>query len=140
MKKQNIIVFGLKSFGQSIVKQLYRYNCDVLAIDKDMDMVEEIAYYATEAIQIDIKDSLEMSKIDLDSFDVAIITMKDLGTSIMTAMICEEAKIPKIIVRATSKLHERILEKIGVSKVVSPDIEIGIKIAKDLMEINNREN
>ena len=55
MAKLNILVLGLKTFGVSIVKQLYEYNCDVLAIDKDMDRIEEVVDYATEAVQIDIR-------------------------------------------------------------------------------------
>ena len=136
MRKLNILVIGLKTFGQSVVRQLYDYNCDVLAIDRDMERVEEIADYATEAIQLDIKDSTELKKLSLDNFDVAVITMRDIGTNIMTAMLCEEAGIPKIIARSTSNLHKKILEKIGVNTIISPEQEIGIRIAKGIMDIS----
>ena len=63
MKKLNIIILGLKTFGQSIVKQLYKYNCDVLAIDKDIDRVEDVAEYVSEAIQMDIRDVSEFKKL-----------------------------------------------------------------------------
>ena len=49
-----------------------------MAIDRDMERVEEIADYATEAIQLDIKDSTELKKLSLDNFDVAVITMRDM--------------------------------------------------------------
>ena len=139
MRKLNILVIGLKTFGQSIVRQLYDYNCDVLAIDRDMERVEEIADYATEAIQLDIKDSTELKKLSLDNFDVAVITMRDIGTSIMAAMLCEEAGIPKIIARSASNLHKKILEKIGVNTIISPEQEMGIRIAKGIMDINVME-
>ncbi|MBO5348257.1 MAG: TrkA family potassium uptake protein [Clostridia bacterium] len=139
MKKLNILVIGLKTFGQSIVKQLYEYNCDVLAVDKDIDRVEEVADYATEAIQLDIKDTTELKKLPLDNFDVAVITLKDLGANIMAAMLCEEAGIEKIIVRSTSNLHKKILEKIGISTIISPDQEMGIRLAKGIMDINVME-
>ena len=139
MRKLNILVIGLKTFGQSIVKQLYEYNCDVLAIDKDIDRVEEVADYATEAIQVDIKDSTELKKISLNNFDVAVITMKDMGTNIMAAMLCMDAGIEKVIARSTSNLHKKILEKIGVSTIISPDQEMGIRIAKGIMDINVME-
>jgi trk system potassium uptake protein TrkA len=134
MRKLNILVIGLKTFGQSIVKQLYEYNCDVLAIDKNMERVEEVAEYATEAIQLDIKDSTEVKKLPLGNFDVAVITMKDLGPNIMATMLCEEAGIKKIIARSTSNLHRKILEKIGVDNIISPDTEMGIRIAKGIMD------
>lgn len=139
MKKINILVMGLSSFGQSIVKQLYEYNCDVLAIDKDIDKVEDIVDFATEAIQLDIKDSTELKKLSLDNFDVAVITMQDMGTNIMAAMICKEAGINKVIARSTSNIHRKILEKIGIDKIISPDTEMGIRIAKGIMDVNVME-
>ena len=139
MKKLNILVMGLNSFGQSIVKQLYEYNCDVLAIDKDIDKVEDIVDFATEAIQLDIKDSTELKKLSLDNFDVAVITMQDMGTNIMAAMICKEAGINKVIARSTSNIHKKILEKIGIDKIISPDTEMGIRIAKGIMDVNVME-
>ena len=139
MKKLNILVMGLNSFGQSIVKQLYEYNCDVLAIDKDIDKVEDIVDFATEAIQLDIKDSTELKKLSLDNFDVAVITMQDIGTNIMAAMICKEAGINKVIARSTSNIHKKILEKIGIDKIISPDTEMGIRIAKGIMDFNVME-
>ena len=98
MKKLNIIIIGLKTFGQAIAKQLYEYNCDVLAIDKDLDRVEDIAEYVSEAIQMDIRDVSELKKISLDTFDIGIITLADIGSSIMATMIFEEAGIERIIV------------------------------------------
>lgn len=136
MKRLNILVLGLKTFGRSIVKQLYEYNCEVLAIDKDMDRVEEITEYATEAVQVDIRDTQELKKLSLNNFDVAVVTVDDLGVSIMATMIFEEAGIPKIIVKSTSDIHKKILEKMGVKFIVSPDKEMGIKLAKSIMDIN----
>ena len=128
MAKLNILVLGLKTFGFSIVKQLYNYNCDVLVIDKDMDRVEDAAEFATEAVQIDIKDTAEFKKLSLNNFDVAVITVDDLGVSIVATMLFEEAGIPKIIVKATNETHKKILEKMGVKYIVSPDQEMGIKL------------
>ncbi len=136
MKRLNILVLGLKTFGRSIVKQLYEYNCEVLAIDKDMDRVEEVAEYATEAVQVDIRDTQELKKLSLNNFDVAVVTVDDLGISIMATMIFEEAGISKIIVKSTSDIHKKILEKMGVKFIVSPDKEMGIKLAKGIMDIN----
>ena len=89
MRKQ-ILVVGLKTFGMSIVKQLSKYNCEVLAIDKEMDRVEAAAEYATHAIQVDIRDAEEMSELSLNTFDIAIITVDDVESSIMASLIFKE--------------------------------------------------
>ena len=136
MAKLNILVLGLKTFGANIVKQLYEYNCDVLVIDKDMDRIEEVVDYATEAVQIDIRDSSELKNLSLNNFDVAVVTVDDIGVSIIATLIFEEAGIPKIIVKSTSDIHKKILEKMGVKYIVSPDRDMGIKLAKSIMDIN----
>ena len=68
MMKKQILVLGLKTFGMSIVKQLSKYNCEVLAIDKDMEKVEVAAEYATQAIQLDIRDAEGLDELSLDEF------------------------------------------------------------------------
>ena len=136
MARLNILVLGLKTFGASIVKQLNSYNCDVMVIDKDMDRIEDVMDYATESVQMDIRDTAELKSISLKNFDVAIITVEDIGVSIIATMIFEEAGIPKIIVKSNSDIHKKILERMGVKYIVSPDRDMGIKLAKSLMDIN----
>ena len=133
MAKKHILVLGLKTFGMSIVKQLSKYNCEVLALDKNMDRVETADQYATEAVQIDKIDTDKMNLLSLDTFDVAIINLENVEESIMAAMIFQEKGIPKIIVKSISEMHKKILEKMGIDKVISPETEMGIKLAKSIM-------
>jgi len=131
--KKHILVVGLKTLGMSIVKQLSKYNCEVLAIDKEMEKVEDVAEYATEAIQLDIRDSEEITKLPLNTFDIAIITVDDIEASIMASLIFKEQGIETVIVKAKNNVHKRILEKMEVDKIISPEEEMGIKLAKSLM-------
>ena len=133
MVKKHILVLGLKTFGLSIVKQLSKYNCEVLAIDKSMDRVEEADEFATQALQIDVRDMDKMDSLSLNSFDVAIITIDNIEESIMAALIFQENDIPQIIVKSTSGIHKKILEKMGIDKIISPETEMGIKLAKAIM-------
>ena len=136
MKKKNILVVGLKTFGMSIVKQLSEYNCEVLAIDKEMEKVEEADEYATHAIQVDIRNADEISELDLSSFDIAIITLDDIEASIMASLIFKEHGIETVIVKAKNSIHKRILQKMDVDKIISPDEEMGKKLAKSIMNVS----
>lgn len=133
MVKKHILVLGLKTFGLSIVKQLSKYNCEVLAIDKNMDRVEEADEYATHALQIDTHDIDKMVSLSLNSFDIAIITIDSVEDSIMAALLFQENDIPNIIVKSTNEIHKKILEKMGIDKIISPEEEMGIKLAKTIM-------
>ena len=133
MAKKHILVLGLKAFGMSIVKQLSKYNCEVLALDKNMDRVETADQYATEAVQIDKIDTDKMNSLSLDTFDVAIINLENVEESIMAAMIFQEKGISEIVVKSINEMHKKILEKMGIDKVISPETEMGIKLAKSIM-------
>lgn len=133
MKKKNILVVGLKTFGMSIVKQLSQYNCEVLAIDKEMEKVEEADEYATHAIQVDIRNADEIAELSLNTFDIAIITLDDIEASIMASLIFKEHGIETVIVKAKNSIHKRILQKMDVDKIISPDEEMGKKLAKSIM-------
>ena len=135
MRKQ-ILVIGLKTFGMSIVKQLSKYNCEVLAIDKEMDRVEVADEYATHAMQVDIRNADEITELSLSDFDIAIITVDDIEASIMASLICKEHGIEMVIAKAKNSVHKRILEKMEVDKIISPEEEMGIKLAKTLMNVS----
>ena len=136
MIKKNILVVGLKTFGMSIVKQLSQYNCEVLAIDKEMEKVEEADEYATHAIQVDIRNAEEIAELSLNSFDIAIITLDDIEASIMASLIFKEHGIGTVIVKAKNSIHKRILQKMDVDKIISPDEEMGKKLAKSIMNVS----
>ena len=136
MVKKNILVVGLKTFGMSIVKQLAQYNCEVLAIDKEMEKVEEADEYATHAIQVDIRNAEEISELSLNTFDIAIITLDDIEASIMASLIFKEHGIGTVIVKAKNSIHKRILQKMDVDKIISPDEEMGKKLAKSIMNVS----
>ena len=136
MIKKQVLVLGLKTFGMSIVKQLSKYNCEVLAIDKDMEKVEAASEYATHAIQVDIRDADELGDLSLNSFDIAIITVDDIEASIMASLIFKEHGIGTVIVKAKNNMHKKILEKMEVDKIISPEEEMGIKLAKSIMNVS----
>lgn len=133
MSKKNIVVLGLDNFGMSTIKQLSKYNCETLAIDKDMDRVEIAAEYATCSMQLNMQDEDDFKEISLNSYDVAIITFSDIETSILAALVCKENNIPMVIAKANDETHKKILAKMEVDKIILPEEEMGIKLAKGIM-------
>ena len=133
MNKKHIVVFGLDNFGMSTIKQLSKYNCETLAIDKNLDKVEIANDYATHAMQIDMQNEVDFEELSLNSFDIAIITFKDIQTSILAALVCKENNIPMVIAKANNETHKKILKKMDVDKIILPEEEMGIKLAKGIM-------
>lgn len=136
MNRKQIVVLGLDTFGMSTIKQLSKYNCQTLAIDKSMEKVEQASEYATYAAKINIHDIDDLDDVSLNSYDVAIITFSDIQTSILAALVCKENKIPMVIAKANDETHKKILAKMEVDKIISPEEESGSKLAKGIMNKN----
>lgn len=132
--KKNIVVFGLDNFGMSAIKQLSKYNCEILAIDRRMERVEIADEYATCAMQINMKDMDDFNELSLNSYDIAIITFSDIQTSILAALVCKENQIPMVVAKANDATHKKILAKMEVDKIILPEEEGGIKLAKSIMD------
>ncbi len=133
MNKKHIVVLGLDNFGMSTIKQLSKYNCETLAIDKNLDRVELANEFATYAMQLNMQDADDFEELSLDSYDIAIITFKDIQTSILAALVCKENNIPMVIAKANDQTHKKILQKMDVDKIISPEEEMGVKLAKGIM-------
>ena len=132
--KEQILIIGLGKFGMSVAKALEPYDCEVMAVDTSSELVDEAAKFVTHAAKVDAMDSESLKKLGASSFDVAIIGIgDDLEASIMIALTLKELEMPYIIAKARDEKHTKLLNMIGVDKVVQPEREAGIRLAKNIM-------
>lgn len=139
MKKdrKQILIIGLGKFGMSIAKTLDEYDCDVMAIDTSSELVDKVQGFVTHSAKVDAADIDTLRELGVSNFDIAIIGVgEDLGTSLMIALTLKELKVPYIIAKSRDDAHTKLLNMIGVDKVVQPERDIGIRVAKSLMHEN----
>lgn len=133
-EKEQILIIGLGKFGMSVAKELSKYDAEVLAVDESSELVDEVAKYVTHAAKVNAGDIEALKKLGVTNFDVAIIGIGDnLEASIMIALTLKELNMPYIIAKARDEMHTRLLSMIGVDKVVQPEKDVGIRIAKAIM-------
>lgn len=134
MNKQ-FAVFGVGKFGESVAVELQRLGCEVIAVDKDMERVEHIADSVSYAMQADFGDPDFIHSLGTRNLDgVVIAESVNLEASIMATVICKEIGVPYVVVKTKNERHAEILKKIGADAVISPEKEIGIKLARNLMQ------
>lgn len=134
MAKKEFIVLGLGRFGGSVAESLSAGGCEVLAIDKDIDKVNQVADNVTRAIKADVTDIDFLRELGINNFDGVIIGIGgDLESSVLATIFAKEQGSPYILVKAKNDLHARILKKVGADVVVFPEKETGIRIANNLM-------
>jgi len=133
LKPRNFAIIGLGTFGTTVAKELARFGNYVIGIDRDAAAVNRLANDLPEAAIADGSDEGALRELGLDGYDVAVIAMgEDLESSIVSAITVKMIGVPEVWAKATSKMHHRILSKIGVDRVIHPEEEMGRHIAQML--------
>jgi len=137
VSNKQFIIIGLGRFGSSIAKTLYSLGNDVLAIDRDEDVVQDIADSVTHAVQLDATDENALRSLGIRNFDVAVVTIGDnIQSSIMVTLLVKELGVKYIIAKGQSELHAKVLYKIGADRVILPEKDMGIRVAHNLVSAN----
>ncbi len=130
---KSYVIFGCGRFGSAIAQTLVDLGNEVMVIDENMDKLETIADKVTTAIQADLLDETETSSIGLNNFDGAVVAIgSNFEAAIMATVLAKEAGIPYIAVKAVSNRQGLILKRVGASKVIYPERDMGIRVARDL--------
>ncbi|HCW05570.1 MAG TPA: potassium transporter Trk [Clostridium sp.] len=137
MGKTQYVVIGLGRFGTSVAKTLYSLGNDILAIDKEEDMVQEISESVTHAVQLDATDENSLRSIGIKNFDVAVVTIgSNIQASTMVTLLLKEMGVGYIVAKAQNELHAKVLYKIGADRVVLPEKDMGVRVAHNLLSAN----
>lgn len=146
MKSNSYLVFGLGRFGSSLARSLSEQGQQVMAVDSSEELVQDIAPYVTEAIQLDATDEAALATLGINNFDGAVVSIgQNIRDSILICVLLKEMGIPHLIAKANDELHAKVLRKIGVDKVVFPERDMGERVARsivapgvlDLMQLDN---
>jgi trk system potassium uptake protein TrkA len=131
------IVIGLGIFGSNIARDLFENGFDVVAIDKNKEAIQKIKNYSTKAILADGTDKEVMDEIGIHEDDIAIISFgEDLAASTLITLHLRQLKVKNIIVKAPNEEHKLILEKVGATDVIIPEMDVAKKVAKSLISPN----
>lgn len=131
------IVIGLGLFGAEIARRLCALGCEVLAMDVRNDLVQQIAPDVTHAVVGDGQDKDVLRALGAGNFDCAIIAIgDDLAASVLATMNLKELGVPYVVCKAHDETHRRVLEKLGVDRVVIPECEFGGRLARSLSSHN----
>lgn len=136
MKKQ-FVAIGCGRFGSSVALKLMELGYEVMVVDKNEETIQNIADKVTYAVQADATDENTIKSLGIRNFDVAIISIgADIQSSILVTLMAKELGVKYVVAKAQNELHGKVLYKIGADRVVFPEREMGIRIAKNLVSDN----
>lgn len=126
-------VFGLGIFGKNIALALYQQGFMVLAVDIEEAPVRDLASKVSEVVQADTTDEKVLEALGIRNFDVAIVSIgNDIQSSVLTTLALKDMGVPFIVARAINENHGKILSKVGADRVIFPEKDMAIKVAKTL--------
>ena len=106
---------------------------DVIGIDGDEDKVRAVADTVSLAMQLDATDEKALRGAGIKDVDVAVVSIgENIEASLLVVTLLREIGINRIVAKAVTALHGRILEKLGVMRVVFPEREMAIRVAHSI--------
>lgn len=130
-RKQQVAVLGLGRFGSTVAVELTQLGHEVLAIDSSERIVQDISDKVTHAVQADMTDLATLEELGLAKFDQAVVaTSSNLEVSILATVMLRQLGVTRIVAKAANRLHGSILEQVGASRVVYPEHETGLRLAR----------
>lgn len=132
------LVIGMGRFGTSVAETLYKADQEVLVIDESEEIIQEVVNkdIVGEAIVADATDDTELKNIGIDEFDVVFVCVGEIEPSIMITLNLKEMGVKKIIAKATTRRHGKLLAKIGANEIIYPEEYMGKRTALTAMDPN----
>jgi trk system potassium uptake protein TrkA len=127
---KHFIVLGLGTFGSAVATRLSQNGCRVTGVDRSEERVEELKDVLYEAVVADVTDRQALQQLPLKTADAVFISLgEDYLRSILAALHIKELGARSILVKGVTKEHGKILEKLGVDRVIFAETEMGVQLA-----------
>lgn len=130
-------VIGLGRFGKKLALALSMSGAEVIAIDKDRDIIEDLRDEVSHAVRLDSTDEEALRAQGVDGVDVAIVGMGQSGhafeAAILTVVNLKRMAIPLIYARAENLTAGQVFSAVGATEVIYPEIETAQRWAYKLI-------
>lgn len=128
-------IVGLGIFGRAMALTLASVGCHVLAMDRDEERVREVADEVQVAMVLDATDELALRESGVKNVDVAVVSIgENIEASVLAVMFLKDAGVGEVVAKAVTALHEKVLLRLGVSRVVHPERDMAERVARSLIE------
>ena len=134
MSTYTIGILGLGVFGTTIAKTLHKYDCHIIAVDNHEQQINQLESILTRGVVGDITDRSLLRAAGIQNCDAVVVaTGNNLESSVLAVMHSKTLGVPKVIAKVKGTTAKEILLRIGADKVISPERETGISLAKHLI-------
>lgn len=134
---KQFVVIGIGNFGYYLATELYAKGYEVVAIDNDPGPIQEIKDKVSQAVVADATDLKALEGVGIREMDAAVICIgSSLSHSILATLNSLDLGVKRVLAKAISEAHGRILHKVGASEVLFPEKDLAITVARRLHNPN----
>ncbi len=123
-------MIGLGRFGAATAQQLVRQGREVLAIERDPQLVQKFSSLLTHVVEADATNIDALRQLGAQEFSAAVV---GVGTSIESSVLITanlvDLGIAHLWVKAITPSHGKILKRIGANHVIYPEADAGQRAA-----------
>lgn len=118
-------VIGLGRFGSKLAIALSMSGAEVIAIDKNREVIDLIRDQVGHAVRLDSTDEEALRAQGVHNVDVAIIGMGQEGfeAAILTVVTLRQMGVQQVYARAESLVAGQVFSKVGATEVIYPELE-----------------
>ena len=126
-------VIGLGRFGLTASIELIHMGHTVTGIDKDEKLAEQYAGQLTQTLICDVTDERALKELNLCQSEAVLVAIgEDMQASLLCTLHVKNLGVKDIWVKANTAAHHTILSKLGVTRIVHPEEEMGARVAQAL--------
>lgn len=127
-------VIGIGAFGSALARKLSEEGAYVIAIDNNMEHINQVKEYVSDAICFDATDPELLESHGITNVDVAIISIGETFEPVaLIAMHLLSSGVKEVYGRAGSRIQEQILERIGITDVIHPERQVAERMGVSLV-------
>ncbi len=127
-------VLGLGRYGRAVAEELTKSGAEVLAVDDNMGVVDSLITVLPLCKCADVTDADAFEQLGIADIDTVIIAMSNsLEATVMAITLCKEAGVKNVVVKCSTEMHRKIFLRVGADKVIFPEKESGIRLARNLL-------
>lgn len=131
--KKSVAVIGLGRFGEAVAMRLVELGHEVVGIDEDAAIVQKLADDLPHVVRADSTECEALRALGVNEVDYAVVAIgSDLEGSMLTVLALTEIGVKDIWAKASTRRHGLILERLGVTKLVYPEADMGRALAEQL--------
>jgi trk system potassium uptake protein len=135
MQTGKYAVIGIGDFGRAIAISLAQKGVEVLAIDCIPEAIESISSEVAYAVTMDATDEKALIALGIAEYDAVVVAIgQHFEQRIFCSSLLVQLNVKRLIVRAVGDLQIKILEKIGIKEILSPEDEVGKIVAEKLLK------